>query len=312
MKKYSIYLLFSVFLVASYIGVDIKLGYKLWTDEYRRDFAFKVDHLPDEGYLANALLKATDDTDQLFALLKSRQNSRAIDFWIVYHRNDVFKTNLQGKQISALGISNEELSHPNKIYSLNGENHSYLVTDLGHQFTLVVGKTYALDQFLSYQLQEREKMIWVDLLISCLAAIGIFAYFFRDIRRSINRMSGSNKRMYAGIQVHSKEADLIMRGLAAYETHTEKLTAEKDRLSWQVLPSLRTELMSGRNPPYDFTCTLVRTDINNFSKIYNQFSVDDFTSIINDFFTDVTHVVSRYGGPDSRVHRRRSDFLFQR
>ena len=139
-------------------------------------------------------------------------------------------------------------------------------------------------------------MIWVDLLISCAAAIGIFAYFFRDIRRSIHRMSGSNKRKYSGIQVHSKEADLIMRGLEAYETHTEKLAAEKDRLSWQVLPSLRTELMSGRNPPYDFTCTLVRTDINNFSKIYNQFSIDDFTSIINDFFTDVTHVVSRYGG----------------
>ena len=114
MKKYSIYFLFSVFLVASYIGVDIKLGYKLWTAEYRRDFAFKVDHLPDEGYLANALLKATDDTEQLFSLLKSRQNARAIDFWIVYHRNEVFKTNLAGKQISNLKIGSEELSNPIK------------------------------------------------------------------------------------------------------------------------------------------------------------------------------------------------------
>jgi adenylate cyclase len=41
---------------------------------------------------------------------------------------------------------------------------------------------------------------------------------------------------------------------------------------------------------------MVRTDINNFSTIYNNHSVDDFMRVINEYFTDVSHIVARYKG----------------
>src|SRR5690606_15605838 len=94
----------------------------------------------------------------------------------------------------------------------------------------------------------------------------------------------------------SKEAEMLVRGMAAYDARAARLESERELFRWQVLPSLRNELMSGREPPYSFACTLVRTDINNFSGIYNRHPVEEFTATINEFFTDVSHIIARYGG----------------
>ncbi len=296
MRRYSIYILFTGCVIVFWVLFDIQLGYRLWTDEYRKDFAVQVDHLEDEAYLARSLLTATDNTTQLYELLTARKKTRNIDFWAVYHRDVLYKTHLEEWQIAALNITPDDLRKPGKIHRLNGVNHSYIIYDLGNHFTLVIGKTYALQAFLKHQMKARAEMIFKDVVFAVLSALFIFAFLFRDFRNSILEMTTRRKRDYSKIQVRSKEAELIVRGLAAYQDHSDKLTLEKDILSWQVLPSLRTELMSGRTPPYDFHCTLVRTDINNFSKIYNEYPVAPFTSTINDFFTDVTHVVGRYGG----------------
>ncbi|RYZ66249.1 MAG: hypothetical protein EOP05_19400, partial [Proteobacteria bacterium] len=60
--------------------------------------------------------------------------------------------------------------------------------------------------------------------------------------------------------------------------------------------ALRKELESGRKPPYEFECTLVRSDINNFTQIFSSDKREAFMEVINDFFIGVTHLVSRYGG----------------
>jgi hypothetical protein len=296
MKRYSAYFLFSVIVVVAYFGFDYYLCQRLWKEEYRTEFALKVDRLEDEAFLAGAYLKATDNTDQLYQLLDSRARGRNIDFWVLYHRGQLYKTSLETWQLAKLAITAEDLKILNVPRMLDGVHHSFLASEIGNNFTLIVGKTYDLDRFLVYQLDKRIEAVFHDILIVCFVAIALFSFFFRDVAKSIRLLTSGKKRDFKNLNVHSKEAELIVRGLSAYEDHTTKLALEKDILSWQVLPALRTELMSGKAPPYDFHCTLVRTDINNFSKIYNEHPVAEFTSSINDFFTDVTHVVSRYGG----------------
>lgn len=296
MKRYSAYFLFSVIVIAAYIGFDYYLSQRLWKEEYRTDFAMKVDRLEDEAFLAGAYLKAVDSTESLYKLLDSRTTGRNIDFWILYHRNRVYKTNLDEWQLRRLSITDEDLKVLNVPRMLDGVHHSFLASEIGNNFTLIVGKTYDLDRFLTNQVDKRIEGVLQDFFIVCFVAIALFAFFFRDVAKSIQLLTSGKKRDFKNLNVHSKEAELMIRGLSAYEDHSTKLAMEKDILSWQVLPALRTELMSGKAPPYDFRCTLVRTDINNFSKIYNEHPVAEFTSTINDFFTDVTHVVSRYGG----------------
>jgi adenylate cyclase len=74
------------------------------------------------------------------------------------------------------------------------------------------------------------------------------------------------------------------------------LQEKSDKLSAQVLPALKRELFSGLTPPYTFDCTLVRTDINGFSQIFNSPYRDRFATHIDDFFIGLTEIVSRYDG----------------
>ncbi len=94
----------------------------------------------------------------------------------------------------------------------------------------------------------------------------------------------------------SKETAIIVHGIHGYERKIKSLSEEHQILQNQVLPSLRKEISSGKEPPYSFMCTLVRTDINDFSTIVDQHGLDDFMVVINEFFEGVSHIVSRYSG----------------
>jgi hypothetical protein len=87
-----------------------------------------------------------------------------------------------------------------------------------------------------------------------------------------------------------------MKGLTGYAQAVEDLQAENVKLGRQVLPSLKKEIHSVRKPPYDFECTMVRTDINHFSTIFNTHNVTEFMATINEFFDSVSRTVARYGG----------------
>ena len=94
----------------------------------------------------------------------------------------------------------------------------------------------------------------------------------------------------------SKEGEILFKGLVAYKDNLKILKKENLRMSNQVLSALKTEINSGRTPPYEFNCTLVRTDINNFSYIFSHYPVEEFMSIINEFFARVIKIVADYGG----------------
>lgn len=296
MKRFSAYFLASILVITSYILIDYQLGQRIYRENYQTEFSILVSNLPDEALLAKAYLASVDSSEKLEELLKSRVKTMSIDFWMLYHRDKLYKTNLSDLQAVSLDIRAEDLQSQNQLRMVNGANHAFYVSDVGNNFTLIVGKAYDLDGYISRLNSRRIREALVDILLAGFAAAAIFAYFFRDIVKAVALISRQGRRNFRNLSVHSKEAELVVRGFSAYEDRTHELEAENDLLSWQVLPALRTELQSGKEPPYDFKCTMVRTDINNFSKIYNEFPLAPFMATINDFFTDVTHVVSRYGG----------------
>lgn len=296
MKRFSAYFLATVLVIASYILIDYQLGLRLYRKTYQNEFSILVSNLPDEALLAKAYLASVDSSEKLQELLASRVKTMSIDFWMLYHRNKLYKTNLNELQAVSLDITDEDLASINKIRMVDGANHAFFVSDVGNNFTLIVGKAYDLDGYIARLNRRRVQEALIDILLAGFAAAAIFAYFFRDIVKAVALVSRQGKRNFRNLNVHSREAELVVRSFGAYEDRTQELEEQNDILSWQVLPALRTELQSGKEPPYEFKCTLVRTDINNFSKIYNEYPLAPFMATINDFFTDVTHVVSRYGG----------------
>jgi hypothetical protein len=118
----------------------------------------------------------------------------------------------------------------------------------------------------------------------------------RDII-SLNRKIRLGKDVdLKNFKANSVEAEIMARGLSSFSQTLKETENEKLRFENQLLPSLRGELKSLKKPPYDFECTMVRTDINNFSKIYSQYDVDQLMLTINQFFTELSHIVSNYNG----------------
>lgn len=83
------------------------------------------------------------------------------------------------------------------------------------------------------------------------------------------------------------------------QNHTSGVLGQARRKEpdlWRDLPSFRKEGESGIEPPYEFNCTLVRTEINNFARIYQNNPTSEFMATLDEFYTEVAHIVSRYGG----------------
>ncbi len=176
------------------------------------------------------------------------------------------------------------------------ENFSFFEADLGGNRRLKLGFNRDREAFLAettaYSESEDRRMYVLTLLI----VMGVFLFAARDLLKVAKAIRTKGVRGLKDIRVFSLEAAALKKGLEGFGEAVDRLETQNKSLVGQVLPSLRSELQSGKAPPYDFNCTMVRTDINNFTKIFHSYPVDDFLATINEFFTECSHVISRYDG----------------
>lgn len=176
------------------------------------------------------------------------------------------------------------------------EDFRFLESDLGNGRRLKLGFNIDREAFLAekeeYYGEENRRMLVLGLLIS----LGVFLFAARDIMKiaSIVRKKGISG--LKDVKTVSREAEALSEGLQGFGESVERLEVRNRKLSGQILPALRNEIDSGKKPPYDFNCSMVRTDINNFTKIFHTYPVDEFLATINEFFAECSHVISRYDG----------------
>lgn len=134
-------------------------------------------------------------------------------------------------------------------------------------------------------------------IVIALAALAFWLHT-RDLIRLKNEIlkTGRLSSQTANQSALSLESQAILATLRGY-SEAEGVAASKNTvLQSQILPALQREIFSGRTPPYTFDCTLVRTDINGFSQIFNTPYRERFAEHINQFFVGLTEIASRYDG----------------
>lgn len=141
-----------------------------------------------------------------------------------------------------------------------------------------------------------DRFLFEDLIAVFFIVVVVAFWSLRDIRALFSKIRSGDLKGISNLQTRSQESELFMRGLSGFAQSVDDLQQANSLLNKQILPSLKKEIFSGKKPPYDFNCTLVRIDINNFSTIYNSQDVTSFMKVINEFFVEVSHVVTRYGG----------------
>lgn len=224
-------------------------------------------------------------------LLDIARKARDIDFYIVQYKGSPILLQAYGDHPEAVDID-----YKIKDHLLRGPRASAYSTAVDPDTTLTIGINRSFDDHFSFTLS-KERASELQIVIGpIILFLMVVAYFFRDIRLLIDQIRSRRRRSFKNIETKSAEAEVLVSTINSFTLEEQRLVKEKQVLEGQVLPSLRTELSSGQKPPYSFGCTLVRTDINNFSHLFNNFNSEQLMDVINSFFTDISHIVSRYQG----------------
>ncbi len=178
------------------------------------------------------------------------------------------------------------------------ETNSYrqFIIHAGNGYELIVGHKTSRSAYVAKFWEENKDFVLKDIGFVTLLMVLLTLYSFRDIRAIVASISKRGMRRGQQDVAKSREALTLIKGLKGYEKQVDTLSDENEILKGQVLPALHKELWSGRKPPYEFDTTMARIDINNFTSIFSSEHRVHFMDVINEFFLEVTHIVSRYGG----------------
>lgn len=295
-KKYT---LFTLVLVAVSIGTIVYVPTSLVLDFYDRVDEFTLQRerrLTQYLGISKSLYRAGADQD-LTSLLKEVRSQGDISYFVIYKQGELAYAEPSDNALAA-GHTFEQRA-PKAGQDLIDESRSERSEFLSDDILLTIGidkrKSVIWDVIFG-------TTIWKGLLQDIFSVIAMAAFAFwvhtRDLTRLKNEITRFG-RVTSDINPKrslSAEAEAIVAGFQGYASSEKTLKDKSDRLSAQVLPALKRELFSGKEPPYTFDCTLVRTDINGFSQIFNSPYRDRFAKHIDDFFIGLTEIVSRYEG----------------
>lgn len=298
-QKFSIYTLFA-FSAVLVIGLfDFAFTRQNWLKEYREVFADRVDRLNDESYSVSLVYRGMNDEGLLVEYLESRRRAGAVSAWILTQNGVPQRTSLPMDWVENQKFNLENSS--DEVFRLDPSTYYTFESLAENGAGIILMLKYDEAAFLKRQAQ----LAW-STLVKYLAGVSvlvvlIFAYFFRDIARLIRQFSRGNVASPEVLErssnkAVSREAALLGKGLWAAKQERAEILRKRDLYGQQILPSFKKEIDSGREPPYDFSCTLVRTDINNFTPIFNSEHREHFTEKIRDFFKEVSIWVENYNG----------------
>ncbi|MDR3608633.1 MAG: hypothetical protein P4M08_14820 [Oligoflexia bacterium] len=287
------------FLVA--LAVTFTVGYGLSSMAYLffSNLSFYDDNfsksrklrIVDELDLGTNLLKH-DEVEGLRTQLASAHRARDIDFYLLKRKDEPLFFDDTRHDFGKLSVS----FVPNQIRT--GDEFSYGTIAVG-DYLLVAGVYEGRWHYLKTALLDSLRDFVIDMVIVALMLCGISIYFFKDIRRiikAIRQRDAKEINRLRGAKSATHEAAVITEGLRAYQSQLTASTHERENLRKNVRHSVRRELDSGRAPPYQFECVMVRTDINNYSTLYLTQPTEPFIAVIDELFTKASAVVERYGG----------------
>lgn len=283
----------SFFLSAGIILIIVSVIYIIWQ---QRNFSYDVyaDYviLKEKQLLAYIDLgKSLDESNNINKLPDIF--TKAVDNSLI----DWYRLSLDGNPIYFYpeGTDKARLFEAHD-YIYGDNNISYKTIELSDKSLLTIGINKMPEQYFKSTLRKYWKVFLQDIIVPVIFALAIFFYFFKDILNIIKKVSQREKVGHATQNLKSKEAQEIAQAVSGFEQKVDVLSYQNKVLFHQVLPSLRKEVLSGKKPPYEFNCTLVRTDINNFSNLFIQGDKAKLLDDVEGLFRLLAQIVSRYHG----------------
>lgn len=260
------------------------------SDDFQQFQLYREEKMLSYAEIGRQLIREQKLSD-LKNLMEVARKARDLDFYIVQYKEAAILT-------GAYGDHPEDLDIEYKVTEqmMRGPHVSTLTTQVDTDIKFTVGINRSFDRHFEIMLSQ-ERITELQIVIGPLVIFLILAaYFFADIKVIIEKLRTRGRRDFKNQISKTIEAEILTGALTGYNENQKYLEQKTRILENQVLPSLKSEISSGLPPPYTFECTLVRTDINNFSFIFNNYDSETLMAVINDFFSEVSHIVARYDG----------------
>jgi class 3 adenylate cyclase len=229
--------------------------------------------------------------EQIPPALKDAVDSFLVDWFILSYQGVIIAAFPEGFQKVDPGkLKNEELENP---------HFSYKTIQLKADTALTIGITKGADYYAQRQLERYWKALVQDIVVPAGLALLVFFFFLRDILRSVGLLRARGQERWAElekIKSQSAEGQVLLESLKEMRAQETKKDQQLQKIAKEMLPSLRSELESGREPPYEFHCTLVRLDVNHYTELFMSPERNSFLLFLNKYFTEVAQIVSRYQG----------------
>ncbi len=248
------------------------------------------------GYLEFArLMVESNQQERLVRVLDDGIKARMFDWYIISYKGEPVLFNPPEMRDAKFSEIDGNLIQKEDITSgtIHIKNGSYLTIGINIRW-------------LKYMAEIEKRYVWSNIQengLPILVAILVFSFLMKDMLKITRALkSGKGLRSFAvtgASKPLTKEGQVFSEIMQGYQQSVDRLSSEKQMLEGQVLPSLRSELASGKTPPYEFDCVMVRTDINRYSQMFatsERADRDILMSVIHRFFSEATKIVSRYGG----------------
>lgn len=282
-------LVFGIFvasLVVNYKHQQLRL-----VDDYRQHRFKKEDAVSALSKLGYELGQ-NEKWDDLRKELETARQADLIDFYVLQKQGHATWFGEAHDDLEKVDIAYDE-ANGQKVFK---NETTFETTNIGQDYRLTIGVDQTAEEYVASRSSEMRNMIIEEAFYSFLIVFVVGLWALRDLVLVVREMKRGKKANLKKLRTRSAESEVFLRGMTGYTQAIEDLELENHKLGRQVLPSLQKEIHSGRKPPYDFYCTMVRTDINRFSTIYNTHNVTEFMETINRFFDEVSRTVARYGG----------------
>ena len=276
--------IFSVYLVADYSRQQAHM-----LESFRRVRFQKEGNIALLSNLAEELGKKQAWDELRKALEDARKNDR-IDFYVLQYQGRALWFGERDDDLSRVDIEYPDVPVFEKGSTI------LKTTKIGDDYRATIGVEETFEEYAAENRERFFKLFFEEAIYVFFIVLVVAVWAMKDLMLVVREIKRGKKGNFSSMRARSAESDLFLKGLFGYSQAVDQLEIENQKLGRQVLPSLQKEIYSGRKPPYDFNCTMVRTDINGFSLIYNTHSVTDLMSTINDFFDEVSRTVARYGG----------------
>jgi class 3 adenylate cyclase len=292
MIKHSVFIKIGAWFAALYILYSIAFIAVIILSQHDRYNELQYKRASAYSRVGRILLK-DGDTVELNDRLQAAADDYEIGFYVIRKANEELFSQYNSASLKTRVENIFKEKHEEGIDE-SASLTRFLIRENG--FTLEIGFESSLWFQARAYISEESSNILKDIGFVLILVISIVLYAFRDFRAILGRLRRPGFDRTDLNLAHSSETMTLIQGLKGYQESSNALVKENALLKGQVLPALQNELRSHEHSPFEFGCTLVRTDINNFTSVFSGEKRGIFMDIINDFFVGVAHIASRYGG----------------